>query len=80
MRDCCIPKIILTTNEGNSIFGTIGLLGLWVGYQSQGGITVVKEWKSKRQLSLFVALALSAGGGQLYHHSAYAADVSGQNV
>ena len=41
---------------------------------------MLKEWKSKRQLSLLVALALSVGGGQLYHHSAYAADVSGQNV
>ena len=25
MRDCCISKIILTGDEGNSIFGTIEL-------------------------------------------------------
>ena len=30
------------------------------------GIVMLKEWKSKRQLSLFVALALSAGGGALF--------------
>ena len=29
----------------------------------QGGIVMLKAWKSKRQLSLFVALALSGGGG-----------------
>ena len=43
---------------------------------------MLKEWKSKRQLSLFVALALSAGGGGLLSdfQSAYAADVTGGNV
>ena len=43
---------------------------------------MLKEWKSKRQLSLFVALALSAGGGALFSdfQYAYAADVSGGNV
>ena len=48
----------------------------------QGGITVVKEWKSKRQLSLFVALALSAGGGVFFSNlpHAYAADVTGGDV
>ena len=46
----------------------------------QGGITVVKEWKSKRQLSLLVALALSVGGGQLFFSHAHAADVTGGNV
>ena len=27
------------------------------------GIVMLKEWKNKRQLSLLVAFALSAGGG-----------------
>ena len=43
---------------------------------------MLKEWKSKRQLSLFVALALSAGGGGLLSdfQYAYAADVTGGDV
>ena len=43
---------------------------------------MLKEWNSKRQLSLFVALALSAGGGGLLSdfQYAYAADVTGGNV
>jgi len=42
---------------------------------------MLKEWKSKRQLSLFVALALSAGGTLFSgFQSAYAADVTGGNV
>ena len=41
---------------------------------------MLKEWKNKRQLSLLVAFALSAGGGQLFSHVAHAADVSGQNL
>ena len=43
---------------------------------------MLKEWKSKRQLSLFVALALSAGGGALLSdfQYAYAADVTGGDV
>ena len=41
---------------------------------------MVKEWKSKRQLSLLVAFALSAGGGQLFFSHAHAADVTGGNV
>ena len=27
------------------------------------GIVMLKEWKNKRQLSLLIAFALSAGGG-----------------
>ena len=46
----------------------------------QGGIAVVKEWKSKRQLTLLVALALSVGGGQLFFNHAHAADVTGGDV
>ena len=42
---------------------------------------MVKEWKSKRQLSLFVALALSAGGTLFSDFQyAHAADVTGGNV
>jgi len=40
---------------------------------------MLKDLKSKRRLSLFVALALSAGGLSNFQH-AYAADVSGGNV
>ena len=41
---------------------------------------MLKEWKNKRQLSLLVALALSAGGGQLFFNHAHAADVTGGDV
>ena len=41
---------------------------------------MLKAWKSKRQLSLLVALALSVGGGQLFFNHAHAADVTGGDV
>ena len=41
---------------------------------------MLKEWKNKRQLSLLVAFALSAGGGQLFFNHAHAADVTGGDV
>ena len=40
---------------------------------------MLKEWKNKRQLSLLVAFALSAGG-QLFFNHAHAADVTGGDV
>ena len=41
---------------------------------------MLKEWKNKRQLSLLIAFALSAGVGQLFFNHAHAADVTGGNV
>ena len=41
---------------------------------------MLKEWKNKRQLSLLIAFALSAGGGQLFFNHAHAADVTGGDV
>lgn len=43
---------------------------------------MLKEWKNKRQLSLLIAFALSAGVGvgQLFFNHAHAADVTGGDV